>query len=154
MAHAAAPAVPSVPVSLTLVRQGKSSTELWDHEEAIESPDLFAVDFFAEYNRRLNGRLLPAQTEADLRKVRGRLLRGWDAAGLDLMKSMQNDADARAWATAAFTFLAALPKGVLNTPIVPATENAVAFTLRDAAGLLFSLPTTSETRKGGKGKSE
>lgn len=139
-------------VSLTLVRESRSTvSESWNHDEAIASPDMFSRDFFAEYNRRAASRLLPAQTEADLRKVRGRLLRGWDADGVDLHKSMRNDADARKWASDAFDFLASLPRGVLSTPIHPATEESAAFTLRDAAGLLFSLPTTSETRKGGKG---
>ncbi len=147
---AAAPATSSV--SLTLIRESRSAvSESWDREEACDSPDIFSRDFFAEYNRRAASRLLPAQTEADLRKVRGRLLRGWDSEGADLAKSMRNDADARKWASDAFDFLASLPKGVLSTPIHPATEDSAAFTLRDAAGLLFSLPTTSETRKGGKG---
>ena len=147
---ASAPATTSV--SLTLVRESRSTvSESWNRDEAIDSPDLFSRDFFAEYNRRASARLLPAQTEADLRKVRGRMLRGWDSEGADIGKAMRNDSDARKWASDAFDFLASLPRGVLSTPIHPATEDSAAFTLRDAAGLLFSLPTTSETRKGGKG---
>lgn len=143
----------STSVSLRLTRENRATVATeWTPETAARKIDHFAKDIFAEIERREAARLLPPQTERDLRKVRGRAVRGWAFDPSDLATAEANDADARKWASDAFALLAALPKGALETPIRPATDGKAAFTLRDAAGLLFTLPTTSEVRKGGKGE--
>jgi hypothetical protein len=145
--------VAASPVSLRLIRESKSSVSAeWTPEGAARKVDHFARDFFAEFTRREAARLLPSQTERDLRKQRGEFVRGWRADADALLAATERHADATAWAESAFRLLSMLPKGALETPIHPATNGRAAFTLRDAAGLLFTLPTTSEVRKGGKGE--
>jgi hypothetical protein len=140
-------------VSLRLVRESRSTVSAdWTPETAARKPDHFARDLYAELQRREASRMMPAQTERDLRKIRGQAVRGWAFDPAALSAAETADAEAREWAGAAFRLLAALPKGVLETPILPATAGRAAFTLRDAAGLMFTLPTTSEVRKGGKGE--
>lgn len=140
-------------VSLRLVRENRTSASAdWTAEMAAKKADYFAKDFFAEFERREKARLLPAQTERDLRKARGEAVRGWRFDHAALATATQRHADSTAWAESAFALLANLPKGVLETPVHAATASRSAFTLRDAIGLLFTLPTTSEVRKGGAGE--
>ena len=148
-----AQSVVSSSVSLRLVRENRASVATeWTPESATRKPDHFSRDFFAEFERREKARLLPAQTERDLRKARGEAVRGWRFDHATLATATQRHAEATAWAESAFALLANLPKGVLETPVHAATANRSAFTLRDAIGLLFTLPTTSEVRKGGAGE--
>jgi hypothetical protein len=140
-------------ISLRLVRENRTSASAeWTPEMATKKADFFAKDFFAEFERREKARLLPAQTERDLRKARGEAVRGWRFDHTALATATQRHAEATAWAESAFALLANLPKGVLETPVHAATASRSAFTLRDAIGLLFTLPTTSEVRKGGAGE--
>lgn len=152
MSKPATASVPSVPFSLALVRENRSSVSTeWTVDSVIRKPDHFARDFFAEFERRESSRLLPAQTERILAKVRGQVVRGWTPdAPLD--SATRNHADATAWAESAFRLLSALPKGVLETPIHAATAGRSAFRLQDALFLLFSVPTKNEVRKGAKGE--
>jgi len=143
----------TVPVSLRLVRENKSSSASdWTSDMVAKKADYFARDFFAEFQRREKARLLPAQTERDLRKARGEAIRGWRFDHAALTAATQRHEESSAWAESAFALLTSLSKGVLETPIHPASNGRAAFTLRDAVGLLFTLPTTSEVRKGGAGE--
>jgi hypothetical protein len=140
-------------ISLRLVRENRTSASAdWTPEMAAKKADFFAKDFFAEFERREKSRLLPAQTERDLRKCRGEAIRGWRFDHAALAAANQRHEESSAWAESAFALLSSLPKGVLETPIHPASNGRAAFTLRDAVGLLFTLPTTSEVRKGGAGE--
>ena len=149
-----AQSVVSSPISLRLVRENRATTATeWTPEGAARKPDHFSRDLLAEIERRGAARSLPALAERDLRKAQGTALRGWKAeTGAALAEADARFRESVKWADACFGLLMALPKGMLETPIVPASNGRAAFTLRDAAGLLYTLPTLTEVRKGAKGE--
>ncbi len=146
--------VAASPVSLRLVRESRNTVSAeWTAESASRKPDHFSRDLLAEIERRGAARSLPALAERDLRKAQGIALRGWKAeAAAGLAEADSRFRESVKWADECFALLMALPKGALETPIRPASNGRAAFTLRDAAGMLYTLPTLSEVRKGAKGE--